>query len=402
MNDLKFTRVRDAVQNPACNIKSVADALRILPEEFRKEYVVFYKSRSVQGPERIILTGGRPGFKLSITADPKAKGGNRMEMMDIDTSGPPTDLNIFKLNEIEFPFDEKTAAKKSWADVQAGIRSSKHPNESQCTKCHGNPPRPIYPGYPIWEGSFGSHFKGQGTLTKSTFLGPPGELEAIRNFSRRVSTGKNERLNLLGKYMIDGPEGGSFEPPVSRFMTVSEDLNGELGDANGIRVARLILQTPDYDKYKYAIMSGLLGCKDFSSSLPGAIREGLINEMNRRFELPQQWTSPKIEDQMRKIYNHPDHFQLVDYVSRNTEPKTRPPYDQFKTHFTKDFGQPPSLMPLYLDTFKVQGLIIGPARFQGRSDFKNIQLIKPREPGRSLRQAETVQSSLSRRVEAGS
>jgi hypothetical protein len=365
MEELRSEVVFERIRNPACNIKSVADALQILPKEFRDRYVIFHKSRSIQGPKRIILNGSTK-FKLSITPDANAQGGNRMEMVDINTDGPSDDLEVFKYNEAAFPFGEKAAKSKSWKDVQAGVRTSPHANEKKCATCHGDPARPIYPGYPVWEGAVGGMEKGAGIITKE-------ERAYLKQFIKEMDGGKNSRLNALSSDLLKrgGPQAAGAGIPALGLE--NETINGDLGSANAIRLARLLRKTPDYERFKFAIMAGLLECKNFQHFLPQSELDSLMATMNRRFNLEKDWTKLRVEQQLRAIYKHDHHFVIADYILEPTQARIVPaaelsqypvkpppdkkyPYDQFIEKFKGDYGSSPAMLRLYLDTIHAQGI----------------------------------------------
>jgi hypothetical protein len=47
---LTYERVKSVIENPKCKIDKVEDFLKVLPDNFRKNYALLYRSRSIQGP----------------------------------------------------------------------------------------------------------------------------------------------------------------------------------------------------------------------------------------------------------------------------------------------------------------------------------------------------------------
>lgn len=343
-NELTSEKVYSLTQIPSCNIKSVYDLIARLPESFRSDYALFYRSRSIQGPmrtdykrPRVILAGsdrdyGRSGqpvdrkkvFMLSFNSgSPDQPGGDSVEMVDIDTSGGRDDVNVFKYRDITFK------------DGQAKLSE---PNPTKCKSCHGDPARGIYPGYPDWEGSFGSlHI---GPL-------PPEEVAGFNDYKAALKEDPGSRYNLL-------PPPGNFGS-FSRPENGNNVINGELGQANAIRVGRLLLRTPEFNKFKFAIAAGLLRCSKIESFIPKKLAKGLHGELERRFAFSKTLGSVRqIDSTYEEMHKHKRYFLISDYIYKVSD-KVNYSAKEIKSTIRSQLGTSLEMERLYLNTFKVQG-----------------------------------------------
>lgn len=338
-SDLSAEKVYALTQNPSCNIRSVDDLISHLPERFRTDYALFYRSRSIQGPvktdykrPRAILAGtdykrgkdSRPRFMLSFNSgDPDQPAANSVEMVDIDIEGGKENVDVFKYRDLSFK------------EGKATLSSA---NPTKCKTCHGEPARPIYPGYPDWEGSYGSLHVGEST---------PEEIAGFKKYEEAIAINEKSRYRQLIRQT-----GVVSTDPQVQFRFANDFINGVLGSANAVRVARLMMQTPDYDQFKYAIAAGLLNCPGMEKFVPGDVAKGLHETIDRKFGLTKKWPREKLDETQRAIREHRRHFMLSDIAGTDD---TIPPYDKFKKDYRKAFASSPRMERLYTDTFKVQG-----------------------------------------------
>ncbi len=335
-NELSSTKVYQLTQNSACKIRSVSDLITHLPESFRSQYALFYRSRSIQGPNRTdykrpraILVGQPYGkknvFMLSFNSgDPDQPGANSVEMVDIDTGGGRNNVEVFKYRDLTFKDGKATLS---------------HANPAKCKTCHGEPARPIYPGYPDWEGSYGALH-----VDRST----PEEIAGFEAFEAANAINENSRYRLLSS----GPNSDPGDPHYA-FRRANDVINAELGSANAIRVARLMMKTPGFAKFKYAIAAGLLSCGGLEAFVPSALAERLHGKIDERFGLTQALPREKLDEIYRGIHANNRNFILSDFMGADKDDKV--PYPQFEKNFRAAFASSPSMERLYLDTFRVQG-----------------------------------------------
>ncbi len=351
-DQLSFTQLKNIIQNPNCNVRSISDVLEILPESFRSNYSMFYRSRSLQGPHkddflnpRALVFGNLPKSNLVISFNGRASqpGHNGLEILEINTKGGADDLNIFRYFDIEFPFAEAEIGDKSWAEVQNKILFSTA-NPPRCTACHGQPARPIFPGYPDWEGSFASIHAGPL---------PVGELDGINKYLAKVSSTEVSRYQKLIKNTI-------FSPEYFFFNQTNSALNHYLGDANAIRVARLVKQTPQYEQYRYAFAGAFMSCENFPQLLPALLLNDLHVNLETRSGLKAKWTMPNIDQFMRTIYDYTRLFVISDWVYNGAGVAyNKVPYATFVNLVNKAANNSPDYLRLQLDTIKTQGISRG-------------------------------------------
>lgn len=260
---LTQSALKALIQNPDCQITSIETLLPRLPRSFRSHYALMYRSRSLQGPHtvdyvnpRAIVFGGEAlgndvqtptnirygSMKMAMTFNGKATdpGNEDLELVEVDTS-PEAGLDVFRYFEIKFP---KTAG-LSWREAQSQIHFSPK-NPAKCVACHGNPARPIWDGYPLWPGAFGS----------DNFITHAHEVQGYQAFLREAPQHPRYQWLEERERFYDAPQGKlRFNHEGSNSV-----LNIRLSVANGVRVARLMRSTPNFDRFRYAAMGATLGC----------------------------------------------------------------------------------------------------------------------------------------------
>lgn len=133
----------------ANNIQSIEALLPLLPESYRRHYVLVYNSRSRQDASmdhpRVISFGSDARFILTFNGEPGARGLNDLEIMEwSDTDG-------FQMREIRFP---SVGASGSHGSSHRGVTFDSNP--TSCRECHGAVSRPLWNSYPFWPGVYGS------------------------------------------------------------------------------------------------------------------------------------------------------------------------------------------------------------------------------------------------------
>lgn len=128
------------------------------------------------------------------------KGNRGLELVEINTNGDQDGADIFRYFDIQFPHNDRDAENVSWIDVQKNISFSQA-NPPRCVVCHGQPARPIFPGYPQWEGAFGS---------KAHVNPSQKEVDGIESFQKNLISERqksfsqnqksNYRYNILSPY----------------------------------------------------------------------------------------------------------------------------------------------------------------------------------------------------------
>lgn len=145
--------------SPPTEPTTLEQYLDTLPEAHFSHYVLMYKSRSLQEAShpnpRAILFGDDAKFIVSFNGHPHQRGFNSLEIIDFDEES-----RKFHFHRLNFPY----RSKEDW-----------EPNPSVCMNCHGNPPRPLWDGYFVWPGSYGSDAGG-------SHIKNPFEVQALADF----------------------------------------------------------------------------------------------------------------------------------------------------------------------------------------------------------------------------
>jgi hypothetical protein len=132
-------------------IGSVEQYIAALPAEWRENYVLVHRSRSLQGGSysspRAILFGRNAEFVASFNGDPAQRGYSAVETMEFDSRS-----NQFLFREIQFP----PVASGSGASATVTISE---PNPARCIACHDRPARPIWDLPPSWPGVYGERYR---------------------------------------------------------------------------------------------------------------------------------------------------------------------------------------------------------------------------------------------------
>jgi hypothetical protein len=244
-----------------CDIRTVEKLLPLLPEDYRSSFTLMRKSGSNQeaGDEnpRVILFGKDAklilafnGANADLLAGKKAipKGFDKVEVIEYDEKNAS-----FGFKEIEFK-----------GDTQKALINS---NPKSCNSCHGDPARPNWEAYNYWAGAYGAlddHIK-EGTSEdialkkwlKNRKANPRYQHLVLENESMK-SECKNKLLkpksDCNGAYSVSG-----F--PNFRFTMHLNQLNYK-------RIAKMLRESPDFEKYKYAIFAAGSNCPAIETFLP--------------------------------------------------------------------------------------------------------------------------------------
>jgi cytochrome c5 len=349
-SELSYQTVRSMIQNEACGVRTITDVIKRLPESYREQYVAFFRSRSLQGPykddyknPRVLVFGNLPKSNLVMTfnGNPNDAGNLGLEFAEINTKGDKDDLNVFKYYEIQFPLHEDKVKDKPWAEVQKGMTFSEA-NPDRCVRCHGNPARPIYPGYPLWEGSFGS---------AHTMEPPESERAGLAEHIAIIKSPTPSRYSSLGDGMFKHSYPSNYW---ETFEMANDQFNQKIGTANAVQVSRLALRTPDYSKYRYAIMGAFLRCNDFESFVPEGPRKVLLKNIENQYSLKEKWPSTKELAYIHEVYTAKNVFLQFQMGFINGK---KGPFPEFAKKFRQDMGGSSEFQWLQFDTFSMQGQV---------------------------------------------
>lgn len=262
-----------------------------LPLELRSNYTFIYQSRGPHGglgdPKasavdrlypRAVLFSNDGKVTLAFTSHPKKPGYNVVEAIRYRDEGARFELYRYALAE---------AAPEEHIDPSNGIA-----NPQSCLRCHGQDPRPISDSYPLWPGFYGS--------VRDTFPKGSKELKWYKKFlASTAKTGPFKNLVWLKDTSVPPYLDPKHYDPNSAEGAIEEMKflpNTRLGMAwtelNRKRIQRKIKSSPLYKTYRYALLSGFLGCE----GMP--ISEGEINKTYSEIAIEN-------EDRIKRLGTHP-------------------------------------------------------------------------------------------------
>ncbi len=246
-------------------VKNMEELMPLLSRDLRANFTFVYKSRSPHGglgdeaesavdkmTPRLILFTPDGRLTLAFTGNPEKPGYNTLEAIRFHDKGARFEFSRFVLPD---------AAAANPRDAELA-KENGAPNPSACLRCHGADPRPVSDSYPLWPGFYGS--------VRDTFPKDSPEGGWYRAFL------KKQKNAGLYKY-LSWPKGTSVPPyldPRKFDSNAAEEgvdalkylPNTRLGMAwtelNRKRIQRKIKASPLYDKYKYGLLAGFLGCHD--------------------------------------------------------------------------------------------------------------------------------------------
>lgn len=270
MRDLETTLRRHQ------NIDSVGKLLENLPEEYRRHYVLLYKSASQHESSfeqpRVILFGSKPTLFLAFNGSDKVANQQQIEALQ---------------------YDETT---RSYTTGLVTIRSGQKPqlqtNPSGCAFCHGSSPRPLWDAYPVWSGAYAS-----GNY-KNLDEAPAFEAKQFNNFLSSATS--HDRY----KHLVDLPR------YYNNMATM--ELTKTIADTTSQDIVRRIKATEHHADYKYAIQAALLGCGHVDEYLPGPLRRMFPSRIETYLQSTPRTIGTTFEDRLRwRNFNaqiSPDHY----------------------------------------------------------------------------------------------
>lgn len=214
-------------------IKDVPDLLSRLPEDYRSNYTLAYKSLSLHESSleypRAILFGKDARLIVTFNGHPSQQGYNDVEMLEFNETRQ--EFEFYALH-----FGEKVELSE--------------PNPPICVTCHTASPRPIWNDYPQWSGIFGSD---------DDSFSDPVELNAFIDW--RMKTEKHDRY----KFLLNLPLSDLY-PYLSEHSIREYRIrpNARLGDLlailNAKKISNLILKNPNFFKFRNSLLFVSLGC----------------------------------------------------------------------------------------------------------------------------------------------
>lgn len=246
-----------------------------LPDELRLNFTLIYKSRSPHGglgnPQdsvvgydfpRVLLFTKDGRVLIAFTGNPEKKGYGEVEVMHFNDQTASFALSKFIIGESS-PENGKL-------------------NPAECLRCHGQDPRPFSDSYPLWPGFYGS--------VRDTFPKEAPETPFYKKFLKEKKTNPKwiyskllwDKTSPVPPYL--DPKRFDKNAVVGNLLDMKYEPNTRLGMAltelNRKRIQRKLKASPHYEKLKYGLLSGLLGCEAFptNSSRKAALQAALERE----------------------------------------------------------------------------------------------------------------------------
>ncbi len=257
--------------------------------ELRRNYNLMQDSKSRQAASaefpRVIANTEDARFVLTFNGDPNSAGYYEIEMYEFRAQPTTEDLrrtiernNLpaeyqsegFHFRRIIFAPRADYPYRASYADI-ATFPSVRPVNEPLCLGCHGKNPRPNWESYNLWEGTY--FITDHRRIGKKYRLGyeTPEHTAFDLFYSRQANKGRYRFLQGLDEQFLATSKSYARVAP-SQFTQVAGYLNYR-------RLAHVILQSPDYQKFKYAIMGALYNCQDFETFFSEGTHRELKGEL---------------------------------------------------------------------------------------------------------------------------
>lgn len=330
----RYSAVVDAITHA----DTVEQLIPTLPADLRRELTFVYATRSPQQDvdpmhPRVVLFGRDARIVLAFTGDPQGPDRDIVELIRFRD-----DTRAFEMARYILP-----AARRRDPALAKLAAENGRPNPTECLRCHGADPRPIFDSYPVWPGFYGS--------TQDAFAIAPDELAHYRAFLAART----------GVYALLEYPAGSEVPPYS--VDVVEDATGRLApnmrlgmaltELNRQRIVRKLEASPRYAMYRDKLITGLIGCAPLPITLDDRKRIQAQLDAENAAKLDRAGIDgPDQRDRLRMTeINSFDNFAQIEFVARvldvsradwsmAIEPGAFALYDGILSGHVIDHGQP--------------------------------------------------------------
>lgn len=273
------TQGRATQAGRSVTLEEVLEAIGKAYPELRTNHTLMHESLSRQGasPEfpRAITFSPNGRFALTFNGDPNAAGFYELEMYEFSPDATLSNGRTpesFKFRRIifeprkDYPHLKEYQSYKTFP-VVAPI------NESKCLGCHTSRPRPNWESYNRWEGNYYKDDRDRGGEKYRLGYQTP-ETDAFDSFYvNQASRSRYRFLQDLEKIYLTPAPRGYYRVPPSQYTQV-------VGYLNLRRVTHLILDSPNYAQFKYAIMGAIYDCENYEEFFPEAVRKKIIGGLS--------------------------------------------------------------------------------------------------------------------------
>ncbi len=275
------------------NIKSIDELLDKMPPNYSRNFTAMFKSNSLQSASwknpRIIMTGPTASLTVALSTDPRDPHYNSLETMEFNEKE-----NRFVLREIKF--------------TSEGVAYSEA-NPKRCLSCHGVDPAPIWEEYDFWPGAIRGEDDGRGTDEEEQKLKELLMIAAQKKgrFARIPDVEKSYQLHLFDP----GGEGAKKLDRSYKFHNAQ--MTERLFYQNSKRIARIIRNGEEYDRYKFLVVGAFYSCErmiDLKDFYPEGFSPQFVSQGNGLYileHLPptkknwKSWDTTNFKSEIKKI-----------------------------------------------------------------------------------------------------
>lgn len=230
-------------------VSTIEAALETLPEEVRSRFILMHKGHGLRGTSYqspgAILFSNKGEYAITF-GDPNMALGDELEVM--------------RLNKKESRIELFSAVFPTRENGLQRIEVTKNP--AKCLSCHGQDPMLLWTPYRHWPGAYGE--------TNDVIMTNTEEYKQFMTFMQEIKnkTPYNTLKPSKGLYVIpleeylNGPDNLMFHlRPNTRYSFIVPAINGQ-------RLARKIMEQPQYDKIKFDVVANMIACEGNNKLIP--------------------------------------------------------------------------------------------------------------------------------------
>jgi len=251
-----FKSLMDLIQSNQVN--SVDQLLPLLPQSYRSNFALMFKSGSLQTATptspRVIAYGDT----FPVESIFHGKNTDRLYLGFQTDTGIGTKLPN-SLEVIEWIPEQN---KYQFYQLDFPLTSSKvEVNPAKCSECHGTPLRPNWTAYPRWDGALGNSNALSGNFGDDSFLTQEqvnSAVEPLKKNNDRLKSFDLSAFEILGK----------IELP-------NANMSGKIGSQLQVRNVDVIRNSPAYAQFKYAFAGAFMECVNYSDFFDARTQDAL-------------------------------------------------------------------------------------------------------------------------------
>jgi hypothetical protein len=264
-SELTYSRVKSLISKN--EITTIDGLVECLPLEYRSNYTLFHTSKSAQKATyekpRVILYGTNAELVLTFNAE-GAPNSAFVELIEYNKES-----HLFIPRKIEFHEGTK-------------VPPVFHDNPTGCTSCHRMNFRPNWDSYAAWPGAYGGYEDGLLSETKEydQFIAFQQEAPSLPRYRYlrplKLVKKKGDAFQLQCENSDIQPHMGQQND-----YRINTQFTASLSSLNFSRIISIIQKSPDFDKFKYAILAASYDC---SISIEKFLPEDLRSRFTTRYD----------------------------------------------------------------------------------------------------------------------